>query len=400
MRGVAERRRSKPGRVSRGRRRERRRRAVLCASAVENSRRRPYQPAAARLSLTGETLASASRCGAPVHLRFAIRVGSASETQSARSPGRRAKTSGDVGRSQHPGRRPRAEEDRSPRKQPAGLRDRTRVRTRSDDGADARHPTLADERLAPPSRTSCATWCQGGLPSDQAEVEDVPAAPVLDVRTRKKTPAPSRRHAARKGSTESRPDVGARGHARPRAARRRRRLEVRRAYARDVEPMSPRLGRQDEQPGGARVGADLLERAHAVRAERLEESGLRLDRDDIAADSVDDPLAEARDRRGGRSSAEHGLAAQPVGSEIEQRVETDDELTALAGDDLDEAIGEGDCLNAHRREARRRRRTRDHCRIKARPVPIVFVALALVLVQGATATDEPGAGLPRIRSQR
>ena len=105
--------------------------------------------------------------------------------------------------------------------------------------------------------------------------------------------------------------------------------------------MSPRFAStQDEEPCRARVVADLLERPEPVGAERLEERGLRLHGDDVRPDGVDDPLAEACDRRRRGGSAEHGLAAQLHRQEVEARVEPDDELALLARDGLGEPVGE------------------------------------------------------------
>ena len=74
-------------------------------------------------------------------------------------------------------------------------------------------------------------------------------------------------------------------------------LEVRRGVrARRGADVSALRVEQDEETGGTRVGADLLERAEAVGAERLEERGLRLHGDDVRPDRVDDALAEARHR--------------------------------------------------------------------------------------------------------
>ena len=93
--------------------------------------------------------------------------------------------------------------------------------------------------------------------------------------------------------------------------------------------MSPRFAStQDEQAGRARVVAHLLERPEPVGAERLEEGRLRLHGDDVRPDRVDDPLAEARDRRRRGGAAEHGLAAELHRQEVEARVEPDDELAA------------------------------------------------------------------------
>ena len=65
--------------------------------------------------------------------------------------------------------------------------------------------------------------------------------PAFEVRTSRNTPAPSRRHAARNGSTESRPRYGltVRASASGAAPNAGSRNAV--AYARAVEPMSPRF---------------------------------------------------------------------------------------------------------------------------------------------------------------
>src|SRR5262249_34737199 len=68
--------------------------------------------------------------------------------------------------------------------------------------------------------------------------------------------------------------------------------------------------REHDQPGRARVAADLLERAQPVRAERLEERELRLDADRVRRDRVDDPAAEARARLGRRLPREVRVACE------------------------------------------------------------------------------------------
>ena len=119
--------------------------------------------------------------------------------------------------------------------------------------------------------------------------------------------------------------------------------------------MSPRFASSsDEQPGRARVVADLLERPEAVGAERLEERGLRLHGDDVRPDRVDDPLAEAGDGRRRSGASEHGLAAQLHRQEVEPRVEPDDELAVLARDRLREPVGEVDSTIGHDPQATRR----------------------------------------------
>ena len=155
-------------------------------------------------------------------------------------------------------------------------------------------------------------------------------------------PAPCSRHACRKGSTESPPRYGVDGQ---RVGERRlvvARLEIsggvgagRRA---DVAALA--VG-DHEQPGRARVAADALERGDPVGAERLEERHLRLDRDDVGADGVDDPAAEAGNGVRGLAAAEHRLAAQLDRQQVEPRIEADDELAALALDGLREPVGKG-----------------------------------------------------------
>ena len=96
----------------------------------------------------------------------------------------------------------------------------------------------------------------------------------------------------------------------------------------------------DEESDRARVVADLLERPCAVGTERLEERRLGLDPDDVREDGIDDPLAEARDRRCGCRAPEHGLAAKLHREQVEPRIETDEELAVLPLDRLSEAVGE------------------------------------------------------------
>src|SRR5438552_703640 len=57
-------------------------------------------------------------------------------------------------------------------------------------------------RSAPHSATSSATWCHTARPSDSTR-SCTSAPPAFDVLITQKSPAPSRRHAARNGSTES-----------------------------------------------------------------------------------------------------------------------------------------------------------------------------------------------------
>ena len=98
-----------------------------------------------------------------------------------------------------------------------------------------------------------------------------------------------------------------------------------------------------EQPGAARVGADLVERGHPLGAERLEERELRLDRDRVRRDRVDDPAAEARD-----------VAAQLDRQQVGQRVEPDDELAPLPLDLGREPVGERERGDGHPAQLRGR----------------------------------------------
>ncbi len=118
--------------------------------------------------------------------------------------------------------------------------------------------------------------------------------------------------------------------------------------------MSPRFASsRTSRPAPTRVVAHLLERAKAVRAERLEERRLRLHGDDVWPDGVHDPLAEPRDRGSSCGSPEHRLAAELHRKQVETRVEADDELALLPRDGLREAVGEVHRL--HRRRGSRRR---------------------------------------------
>ena len=149
-------------------------------------------------------------------------------------------------------------------------------------------------------------------------------------------PAPLRRAAARYGSTDSRPSHGLTVSA---SARGGLALEVRlgvRARGRaDVAALA--VG-DHEQPGAPGVRADLVERRHPGGPERLEERELRLDRDGVRRDRVDDPAAEARD-----------VAAQLDRQQVGARVEPDDELRALPLDLGGQPVGEGQRGDGHRR---------------------------------------------------
>src|SRR5581483_6099503 len=91
-----------------------------------------------------------------------------------------------------------------------------------------------------------------------------------------------------------------------------------------------------EQPRAARVPAHLGERAHPRGSERLEEGELRLHRDRVRRDGVDDPAAEALD-----------VAAELDRQELWPGVEADDELAALALDLGGEPVAEGERRDGH-----------------------------------------------------
>ena len=204
-------------------------------------------------------------------------------------------------------------------------------------------PTTAptDERptspttSSPHSATSDATWCQSGRPSRQLQVLDVaarvrrldededpgPAAPRggderLD-RLAAEIRVDRQRVGARLVPFEVRVGVGAGGGA-------------------DVAALS--VG-DHEQPGAARVDAHLVECREPGGAERLEERELRLHRDGVRRDGVDEPAAEARD-----------VAAKLDGQQVETRIEADDELRLLALDLGGEAVGERLHGDGHRPE--------------------------------------------------
>ena len=158
--------------------------------------------------------------------------------------------------------------------------------------------------------------------------------PAFEVLTITKTPAPFRR---------SRSEVGLdRFASEPRVDRER--VGTRRA-AFEVRIGVRTRGRADvaalavcdhEQPGTPRVAADLLERCHPRGSQRLEEGELRLDRDGVRRDRVDDPAAEARN-----------VAAQLDRHQVGMRVEPDDELRALPLDLGGQPVGEGQRGDGH-----------------------------------------------------
>ena len=130
-----------------------------------------------------------------------------------------------------------------------------------------------------------------------------------------KIPAPSRLHAARNGSSESRPRYGftvsASASGRALAVR----LEVGGGIgARGRADVGALAVGEHDQPRRARVGADVFECADPVCAERLEERELRLDPDDVRRDRIDDPAAEALARFGGRRRERCASPASSTGS--------------------------------------------------------------------------------------
>ena len=245
----------------------------------------------------------------------------------ARRPAREG--AGDVGRARalradaRAGAGPPAAAAGAPRRSRAGG-SRRRPRRRSRGRARRRGPR-------PSSATSRATWCQSGRPSESAR-SWTSAPPAFEVLTRQKMPAAvapaGGEERLERVAAEVRVDgqrVGERRSASSRGSR------YAAAYARAVEPMSPRFPSAiDEQPGGARVGAHLLERAHAVGAERLEERELRLDARRRTARPRRRSRSRSAERLGGLGAAEVRVAAQLDRQQVGARVEPDDELAALA----------------------------------------------------------------------
>ena len=92
------------------------------------------------------------------------------------------------------------------REQAPRLLDLARER-RADDGADGREAALAEEILAPLAARAGNVLPQQ-RPVGEPQTSCTSAPPAFDVFTRQKSPAPSRRHAARNGSSASRPRYG------------------------------------------------------------------------------------------------------------------------------------------------------------------------------------------------
>jgi hypothetical protein len=109
----------------------------------------------------------------------------------------------------------------------------------------------------------------------------------------------------------------------------------------DVAPLP--VG-HDEEAGGARVGARLLEGAKAVRPEGFKESELELHAYDVRSDGVDESAAEAgAGVRSGRA-ARVSFAAKLDREEVGAGIEPDEQLAPLPLDRVSEPIGEDrDC---------------------------------------------------------
>ena len=83
--------------------------------------------------------------------------------------------------------------------------------------------------------------------------------------------------------------------------------------------MSPRFASAiDEEPGRARVGADVLEGAEPVGAERLEERELRLDRDDVRRTASISPQQNRAHGVGRRGAREVRVAADLDREQLER----------------------------------------------------------------------------------
>ena len=210
------------------------------------------------------------------------------------------------------------------RQQPPRLADRARV-GRPDHRADARQPALADELLAE------LVHEQGDVVPDGAAVRelqvlDVGAALVGgldDAEDPAAVPAAGAEERLERVAAEVRVDRHRVGERRSLAARLEVGGRVRARGRADVAAL--RVGEHD-QPGRARVGADVLERAQAVRAERLEERQLRLHPDDVRRDGVHDPAAEAAARVGRGLGREVRVAGQLDRQQVGPRVEADEKL--------------------------------------------------------------------------
>ena len=250
----------------------------------------------------------------------------------------------------------RQEQDRL-RQQPPRLADRPRVR-RADDRADAREPALADE-LLPELVHEPRDVVPDRVAVGELQVLDVGAALVrrLDDAEDPAAVAPAgAEERLERVAAEVRVDRHRVGKRRALAAR----LEIGgRVGARGRADVAALRVREHEQAGRARVGADVLEGAQAVRAERLEERELRLHADDVRRDRVHDPAAEA---------------AAGVGRRVGREVRVAARARPAAG----RAAGRArpGAASASARPPRRAGRERARSRLQARPPPAQRLARA------------------------
>ena len=114
---------------------------------------------------------------------------------------------------------------------------------------------------------------------------------------------------------------------------------TRSAYARAVEPMSPRFPSTDTSSPASRAYRHTSSSAAMPSAPSASKNAsLGLHRDGVRGHGVHDPFAEPCDRSAGRRPPEHGLAAELDGQQVDARVEADDELRPLALHGLRHAI--------------------------------------------------------------
>ncbi len=198
-------------------------------------------------------------------------------------------------------------------------------------------PTIS----SPSSRTSSATCCQSGRPSESVR-SWTSVLPAFEVLTRQKMPPPAAPAGGDEGLERVAAEVGVDGERVGERLPALARLEVGVGVGAGGRADVAALAVDDhEQAGVARVGDDALEGGEPVAAEHLEEGELRLDRDDVRSDRVDDAAAEARGCLGRRRPADVGVAAQLQREQVEPRVEADDELAALLLDRRRDPVGEG-----------------------------------------------------------
>ena len=206
-------------------------------------------------------------------------------------------------------------------------------------------PALADE-VARPTRARAGDVLPEPCRRRRARRPARPRSPEFDVLTRQKMPAPSRRHASRNGSTESPPRYGFTVTASASGGRRPGSMNAA-AYARAVEPMSPRFASaMTSSPARVRTRTPLRTRERRPR---------RAPRRTPTAASPRPHAARLRRRSRGRSAQDGrslrpsclGLVPQAVGQLLDDRVEPDDELALLPLDRFGEPVGE--MRHRHRR---------------------------------------------------